>query len=233
MATTGAYLTDPTLSDFADECFERAGIAPQSIEGEKIASFRRSVGFALSRWANKGHRHWKFGTLEHTTAVGETVFELPAGVIDVQTVTLKRDGIETPMVPISRSDYRLLHDKTLKGRPVSYFVNRRRNTDANTRPQMFYWFAGENDTDQIIVEYYMQGEDVGDAGAGTLDVPFRFQDAIAAEVAARLAEKFNPQRYRDLRATAEQFFREAAGEDTEKAALIVSVDYSARGRRRW
>jgi hypothetical protein len=234
MSTTGTYLADPTLAEYADEAFERAGVSPQSIVGEHIQSLRRSVGFLISAWSNNGPRQWKFGLYEYTTTAGDKSFNLPYGLIDVRTVTLKRAGRETEMMPMARSDYLTLHDKTLRGRPNLYYVERRRGTqDGGGLPaQLFFWLAAENNTDIIVVSYFAQMHDVAGSGlTGTIDVPLRFQEAFVADLAARIAEKFKPEKYEKLFALAQLRFREAKSEDTEHASLVVSVDYSARGRR--
>ena len=232
MATTGTFITDPKLAEYADEAVERAKVDPQSIVGEHIMSIRRSVGFILSRWANKGIRQWKFAEVQHTCAsVGEKVFDLPAGTIDVTTVVLRRNSRDTQMTPMSRSDYQLIHDKNLTGRPDRYFIDRRRDTpDDSVPPQMFYWLAAENTTDIIVAQVYKQVEDPGVA-QNTLDIPFRFQEAFVAELAAKVAQKYNKSEYADLRTEAEAVFKEAKDEDREKAPLYITVGYGNRFRR--
>lgn len=233
MGTSGSFLFNPTLAQFADEAFERAGVDPKDIDADHIMSFRRSVGFVFSRWSNRGFRQWKFEQVEHTTSVNENVFDLPVGTIDVQTAVLRRDDVDTEMYPISRSDYLIIADKTLQGRPDRYFVDKRRDTpNDDNPPQLFYWLSGENTTDQIIVNVYKQIEDPGTTGAGTLDIPFRFHEAIASDLAARMAQKYKPENYSALRTEAEQMFREADAEDTESAPMTISVHYGrTRGRR--
>lgn len=232
MSSSGTYLFDPTLAQLADEAFERAGIRPHAITADHIISFRRSVGYAFSRWSNKGMRQWKFGQLLHTTAVAETSFDLPDGTIDVQTIVLRRNSVDTELVPMSRADYLILADKNIQGRANSYFVNRRKGTPGDSvPPQVFYWQAGENITDVIVVDYYLQIQDPGTAQA-TLDIPFRFQEAVASDLAARMAQKFKPENYDRLQAYAEQMFEEADDEDTESAPLMISARYGMRGRRR-
>ena len=232
MATTGTFITDPNLAGYADEAVERAGLDLQEIVAQHIISIRRSVGFILSRWSNKGHRQWKFTQTQHTTAVDENVFDLPAGTIDVQTVVLRRNGVDTEMYPISREDYLIIHDKTLKGRPDRYFIDRRRDTPGDSVPmQMFYWLSGENVTDIIIFNSYGQVEDPGNA-QNTLDIPFRFQEAFVADLAARVAQKYKPEKYTELRTEAEVYFKEADDEDHDSAPMVLSVNYDRfYGRR--
>ena len=233
MATTGSYITDPALAAYTEEAAERGGLDPKAIESDHIISIRRSVGFLLSRWSNLGVRQWTFAQdIHNPAAVGENVFDLPVGTIDVQSVVLRRNGVDTQMYPISREDYLLLHDKNLVGRPDRYFIDRRRGTPGDSVPvQMFYWLSAENITDAIVSDVYRQIEDGGDA-QNTIDIPFRFQEAFVSGLAARVAQKFKPDRYGDLRAEAEQMFLEANTEDRDRAPMVVSVNYDRfYGRR--
>ena len=232
MATTGTFITDPNLATYADEAVERAGLDLQEITAQHIISIRRSAGFILSRWSNKGHRQWTFEQIQHTVSPDENTFDLPEGTIDVQTAVLRRNGVDTEMYPISRSDYLILHDKTLTGRPDRYFVDRRRDTPGdNLPPQIFYWLSGENNTDIIIMNVYKQIQDPGNA-QNTLDIPFRFQEAFTSDLAARIAQKYKPEKYTDLRIEAEEYWKEADDEDHESAPMVISVNYDRfYGRR--
>ncbi len=232
MATTGSFITDPNLAAYTAEAAERGGLDPKAIESDHIISIRRSVGFLLSRWSNLGVRQWTFTQDLHTVSVGEKEFDLPVGTIDAQMVVLRRNGVDTQMYPISREDYLLLHDKNLTGRPDRYFIDRRRDTPADSVPvRMFYWLAGENTTDIIVTDVYRQIED-GGAASNTLDIPFRFQEAFVADLSARVAQKFKPERWNQLISASEAMWAEAKDEDRDAAPLIISVNYDRfYGRR--
>ena len=232
MSVTGTYLLDPILADYTDEAVERAGLDLQEITAQHLISIRRSVGFVLSRWSNKGGRQWTFEQFVHPTTVDENVFDLPVGTIQVQTAVLRRQGTDTEMYPISRSDYLIIHDKALRGRPDRYFVDRRRDTPSGANPpQAFYWLAAENDTDEIIMNVWKQIQDPGNA-QNTIDIPFRFQEAFVAAIAAKVAQKYNPERFVDLMTESELLFKEADDEDADTAPMVLSVNYDRfYGRR--
>lgn len=232
MASSGEYGLDPELAQYVDEAMERVGVDPAILTSRHIRSARRSAGFLLSSWANRGHRQWKFETVSHVTTQGEVEFDLPAGTIEVQTVILRRADRDTEMFPISREDYLLLHDKTMQGRPDRYFIDRRRDTDEFTRVRMLYWQAASNDTDQIVFDLYRQVEDVGLA-RNTLDIPFRFREAFMAGLTAKLAEKYQPERLAEKVALYEREWELARAEDRDSAPLSLSVAYGRRnyGRR--
>jgi len=232
MAVTGTYITDPVLADYTDEAVERAGLDLQEIGAQHLISIRRSVGFVLSRWSNKGGRQWTFEQVTHPTVTDEVVFDLPVGTIQVQTAVLRRNGVDTEMYPIARSDYLIIHDKALRGRPDRYFIDRRRDTPSGLNPpQMFYWLAAENDTDEIIINVWKQLQDPGNA-QNTIDIPFRFQEAFVAALAAKIAQKYKPERFPDLVTESEILFQEADDEDADTAPMVLSVNYDRfYGRR--
>ena len=96
---------------------------------------------------------------------------------------------------------------------------------------MFYWLAGENVTDDIIVNLYRRIEDPGGA-KNTIDIPFRYQEAFVAAIAAKIAQKWKPERFADLMAESELLFKEADDEDADTAPMVLSVNYDRfYGRR--
>ena len=91
--------------------------------------------------------------------------------------------------------------------------------------EVFFWLAGENDTDIIIMNVYKQVQDVGNA-QNTLDIPFRFQEAFVAELAARVALKYNEAKWEALQTLANHEWTLAHDEDRDTAPLVVSANYS-------
>ncbi len=225
MASTASFLFDPNLSVICDEAVERAGMNLQEITGTHIISIRRSAGFMLSSWSNRGHRQWTFEEVQEPVTPGQVSFDLPVGTIEVQSAIIRRAGVDTEIYPISREDYLILHDKNLTGRPDRYFVDRRRDTDGTNRVQVFFWLAGENTTDVLIFNVYKQVQDVGNA-QNTLDIPFRFQEAFVAELAAKVAMKYNEAKWEALQTLADNEWTLAHDEDRDTAPFVMSANYS-------
>ena len=158
-------------------------------------------------------------------AIDEVSFDLPVGTIEVQSAVVRRNGVDTEIYPISREDYLILHDKALIGRPDRYFVDRRVDADGVLPVQVFFWLAGENTTDQIIMNVYKQIQDVGRA-QNTLNIPFRFQEAFVSDLAARVAQKYNKADYKELKGLADAEWILAHDEDRDTAPLVISANYS-------
>lgn len=231
MATTGTFIANPTLAEHTDEAVERAGINPESLSGEQLISIRRSMVFAFSKWSNLGHKQWKFTRFTfNPVSIGQTEFDLPAGTMWVQTAVHQRSGVDTEMYPISREDYSILHDKDLVGRSDRYFVERRRDDLVSNPVRVFLWPAVERLTDIMVFDIWQQYEDPGNP-RNTLDIPYRFYDAYAAELAKRVAQKYKPERFKELKAEAMEAWDEADDEDRDLAPLIISANYSRRHGR--
>jgi hypothetical protein len=198
MAESGTYLFNPFVGELFEEAVENAGIDPAATGGAHIKSFRRSLRFMVnSEWSTYGVRNWMVSQQTHTTAVGETFFTLPAGGLDIVEAVMRRGSptSDIEMYPISRDEYLTIVNKQDQGRPDRYWVERLGDSKV-----VHYWQAGSNTTDQIIYNLFRQNQDVTDALQNTLGLPTYAYAALAAGVSARLALKWNPQRYELLQA---------------------------------
>lgn len=222
MSTSATYLFDPDLAEMVDDAFERAGVDPATLTQRHINSARRGMNFMFSYWWTRGVHQWLVEKQSQAVTKGMQTFTLSEGGLDILTASLRRDGVDTPMVPISREDWQAIPDKDVEGRPDRYFVDRTTGT-----PTVYIWQAGENATDTIEYWYFRQFQDAGRA-RNTLDIPYYFQDAFAAGLAARLALKYTPQKYSVLAAEAENSLRFALIEDGSRAPLNISVSYTRR-----
>lgn len=195
---TGTYAFDPDLAMCFEDAFERAGVAPNGVSQELISSAIRSTAFMLnSEWSTLGILQWMIQTVLYTGVtdlpVGTTYVELPAGTIDVFSATLRRNGADVPMYPISRSDYTAITNKTRQARPNQYFVMKQYN-----RSLMFIWNAVQFSSDALYVDVFRQMADAGEM-FNTLQMPAVAQDCFVTGLAMRLAQKFNVDRYDMLR----------------------------------
>lgn len=198
MPETGTYLYNPFVAELLDEAFENAGVDISVTGGSHIRSAQRSLRLMLnSEWATIGIRNWMVSSqLAHTTAVGETTFLLPAGGMDIVEAVLRRPGSgignasDVEMYAITRNEYLTIVDKENQGRPDRYWVERLGDTKV-----VHYWQAGSNTTDQIIYNMFQQNQDVSSALQLNLGLPVYAYAAAAAGLSARLALKYNPQKY--------------------------------------
>lgn len=198
MAESGTYTYNPFVAELFDEAAENAGVDPSVTGVAHIKSFLRSLRMMVnSEWSTLGIRNWMVTTQTHTTAVGENTFTLPAGGLDIVEAVLRRGSppADVEMYAISRNEYFTIANKLDQGRPDRYWVERLADTKV-----AHYWQCGSNTTDQIVYSLFQQNQDVTSSLQNTLGLPTYAYAALAAGLAARLALKWNPQKYELLQA---------------------------------
>jgi len=133
-------------------------------------------------------------------------------------------GVTTDIMlsEISRAEYAAIPNKQQTGTPQQYYFER------TITPTLFIW-PTPVDTSYTLYMYCMLMQDDPGSPTNTLDAPQRWFDAIASGLAARLAEKWAPDRMATLQASANRAFDFASAEDTEKVPTRIVPDM--RGRR--
>jgi hypothetical protein len=202
MTSSGTFLYDPNVAELFDECVEMAGVDPSVTGGAHLKSFGRSLRLLLnSEWSTLGIRNWMVSAQTHTTAVGEVTFNLPLGCLDIVEAVLRRAGSgigtysDVEMYAITRNEYLTIVSKQEQGRPDRYWVERLAGASGRV---VHYWQAGSNSTDQILYNAFQQNQDYDGTLADTLGLPSFAYAALVAGLSARLALKWNPQKYEML-----------------------------------
>lgn len=243
MTSSGTYTFNPELAEHIEEAFERCGIDPAEIKGRHIRSAIRSSNLMLRDWQNFGYKQFTIAFLSQTLLIGDPDFVLPVGGIDIFHATLKRDGSETEMFSISRSDFNSLHDKSTQGRPDRYFVDRSTFVGSAPASTVHLWHVPENSTDTMEIYYLLAHEDAGDM-RDTLNLSPNYQEAFAAGLSFHLARKYAPDRRMALRhdylgEKYDEFSNSRPGgalgralsEDRDRAPATFRVEFGKRGRR--
>jgi hypothetical protein len=235
MTTSGTYLFNPDLAELVDEAMERARIDPAHITARHILSARRSMRFMLADWATKDYHDFRITqesiTLTQSQAVyvAGTDFDLGGfgnSFVDIIDVALRRSGVDTPVTFMPRSEYLDIPEKDLEGRPDRVFVDKQRDGITLT-----LWTVPENSTDILLFDAVRKFED-SDIAADTADVPYYMQDAFAAELAFRLAEKYSPTELeQSLYGKAQNKFKDAQNAVRERGDVRIVPSSGSRRRR--
>lgn len=199
MTSSGTYTYAPNLADIMDEVLENAGVSPEVSGTAHIKSFARSLRLMLnSEWATIGIRNWMVTEESIATTVGGTQFPLPAGGIDIVEAVLRRagSGIGSPsdveMYALTRNEWLTIVNKQDQGRPDRFWVDRQ------VAPLVNYWQCGSNTTDMIVYTMLRQNQDVTGDLTATLGIPTMAYNALVAGMSARMALKWNPQKWQML-----------------------------------
>ncbi len=222
MASSGTYVWQPDVGEVIEESFERCGIDPATLTGRHMRSARRSFNYLFTEWANDGIHLWAVEQVTLALVASTATYNCGTGTIAVLEMVVRRDGVDTPVHPMGRDEYLAIPNKTSEGLPNRFYLNR----DVAT-PTLTFWNVPENATDTIIYYRMRQLQDIT-TSTETPDAPVRWQEAIAAGLAAKLAEKYAPDREGPLRGKAAAQLKLAKQEDRQRRPTATRVQYKVR-----
>ena len=218
MPASGTYLFDPTLTEIVTEAYERVGIFGGDLTTNHMVTATRSLNYVLAGFANRQLNLWTVQNQTLNLVTGQSAYTLPAGTVDLLEVfRVETGGTTLRMSRVSREDYWSFPDKTTTGTPTVFYVDRQ------ITPVLYVWQPPTASFTSLTYNRIRQMQDAGAPG-NTLDVPYRFQNALAAGLAKELAVKYNPSRVIDLAAMAKEAFDAAAAEDRERVPMGVAPD---------
>lgn len=237
MATSGTYIFNPDLAEMVDEALERCRIDPAKITSRHILSARRSMRFMLADWATRDYHNFRIQRQSFALVQSQSVYiagtdfdnEAPAtngqAILDILHVVLRRNGVDTPVVLMSRDELINIPDKDIEGRPDRVFIDKGRDGITLT-----FWTVPENSTDEIHYDAVLKFED-SDTAADNSDIPYYMYDAFAYGLSFRLAEKFSvPDLEAALYQKSENAFRSGSNAARERGDVRI-VPSSSRRRR--
>ena len=123
---------------------------------------------------------------------------------------------DTPMGPISATDWGAISNKSTQGSPNTVFLN------LQPVPTITVWPVPDAGSYVLNVQSFRQMQDVALQGGQTLDAPYRFLDAFTAGLAARMARIYAPALYQMRKQDWEEAWNEAAMRDTQDVAMYIT-----------
>ena len=160
------------------------------------------------------------GTTAATHSTSDTVTQFPNGMTDIQEANYRvaSTSVDTPMTKISRSQYQGFSNKTDKGLPSQYWVQRFIDKVTMT----LYLTPGSSQAGNFINFYYTKRIDDVGAYTNATDVPYRFVPCMIAGLSYYLAIKYAPQRTQELKLLYEDELLRAEDEDGSSNSTYIS-----------
>lgn len=226
MTTSGTYAFAPDISEVVSEAFERCLIDPAALTARHMISARRSMNLLFAFWATEGVHLWAIDEQTQTLTASDATYNAPAGTLAVLDMVVRRSGVDVPVSPMAGDEYLAIPDKSIEGMPSRYWYEKLAGTSV-----IHLWNTPENSTDQIVYRRLRWLQDVT-TGAETPDIPYFWYEALCSGVAAKLAEKFAPDREASLTAKAAAQLKAAKTEDRERTPTTTRVKFNLGLRRR-
>ena len=231
--TSQSYTFDKTLpiEEIVEEAYERIGL--QNVSGYQLRTAKRSLNILFSEWGNRGLHYWEVANNNITLVDGQATYTMYRstgdgtsdatavyGVDNVLEANYKvtSNNVTTPMTAISRSQYQGFSNKTAKGIPTQYFVERFIDKVTIT---LYLTPGAAEDGNKINYYYVKRIQDVG-AYTNATDVPFRFVPCMCAGLAYYLSQKNAPQRTQELKLLYEDELARAVKEDADISSTYIA-----------
>ena len=230
--TSGTVIFDKNFSidEIIEEAYERIGL--QGVSGYQLKTARRSLNILFQEWGNRGLHYWQIANNDITLVDGQAVYTMfrssddgtsdataVFGVDDIlEAVYRNSSSVDSPLTKINRSTYQALSNKTSKGQPTQYYVQRFIDKVTIT----LYLTPGSSEAGNKLNYYYVKRiQDVGDYTNAT-DVPYRFVPCMASGLAFYLAQKYAPDRIQAMKLYYEDELGRALAEDGSSSSAHIT-----------
>jgi len=222
MALSGSKDFELDVADYVEEAFERCGLELRT--GYDLKSANRSLNLMLAEWANRGLNQWTVKEKTVAMVQGTSTYNIDStnatAPIDVLDVYIREtQGSETtdlPMTRLSRAEYSHITTKSSTGKPNQFLI------DKQTTPTLTVWPVPDKTSSYTVYMNVLTRMDDADAGANTMDMPFRFYPCLAAGLAYYISLKRAPDRTSMLKSLYEEEFQRALSTDEDRASFMVS-----------
>ena len=230
--TSGTVIFDKNFSidEIIEEAYERIGL--QGVSGYQLKTARRSLNILFQEWGNRGLHYWQIANNDITLVDGQAVYTMfrssddgtsdataVFGVDDIlEAVYRNSSSVDSPLTKINRSTYQALSNKTSKGQPTQYYVQRFIDKVTIT----LYLTPGSDEAGKKLNYYYVKRiQDVGDYTNAT-DVPYRFVPCMVSGLAFYLAQKYAPERVQAMKLYYEDELQRALAEDGSSSSSFIT-----------
>ena len=230
--TSGTVIFDKNFSidEIIEEAYERIGL--QGVSGYQLKTARRSLNILFQEWGNRGLHYWQIANNDITLVDGQAVYTMfrssddgtsdataVFGVDDILEAGYRNSSsVDSPLTKINRSTYQALSNKTSKGQPTQYYVQRFIDKVTIT----LYLTPGSSEAGNKLNYYYVKRiQDVGDYTNAT-DVPYRFVPCMCSGLAFYLSQKYAPERVQAMKLYYEDELQRALEEDGSSSSAYIT-----------
>jgi hypothetical protein len=219
MTTSGTSAFNMDLTELVEEAFERAGGELRT--GYDLRTASRSLNLMFSQWANKGLNMFTYEQGMINLIPGQATYDLPTDTVDLLEHVIRTGAgsqstqADLTITRISVSTYATIPNKLQQARPIQVWIERL------DTPRVTVWPVPDNSQPYVFVYWRLRRMQDAGTGVNTMDMPFRFYEAMTAGLAYHLALKIPGamDRLPILKQQYDEAWELASTEDREKAAV--------------
>lgn len=228
-ATSGTFTFNPTGGEFILNAFDRVQIRPTEITQTQMSRAIMELNLALVRFNSlPGPNLWAIDLQTQTLTAGTASYNVNGETRMILSGFIRYSTsptLDRYVYPIGRDEYAAITTKSQQGFPSQYWFDR---TIAPT--VTFYLVPDSAYTYQFMYYRVRQIQDAQVLNGQNLELPYRFFDAITADLAHRLARIYRPELEAARKLDRDEAWAIAAGDDTEWVPMYVQVGISGYWR---
>jgi hypothetical protein len=208
----------PSLGEVTLNAFSRIRLRGPMVLAEHLHQAWMEANLMQVEWSNRGPNLWKVSEQIIPIDASAATYPIPSTAIMVLNVTIGTgdppNEQELTITPMTRQEFSMQPNKYTQGRPTSFWFDR------TISPTITLW-PWPNQTYNMHVWSFGQQFDAMQRGAMQLDIPYRWLDAAAAGLAARLAVHYAQDLEAARFAMADKAYQVAATQDTEDGSIYL------------
>jgi len=230
VTTSGNYNFSPSGGDFILNAFDRIQIRPSEIEQTQMQRAVMELNLALVRFNTMpGQNLWTIDLQSIPLVQGSATYAIPAETRMILSAYVRystNPALDRYMFPISRDEYAAISVKTTQGFPSQYWFDRL------ISPTITFYLVPDGAFPYDFFYYRArQVQDAGIVNGQNLELPYRFFDAVTADLAHRLARIYRPELEAQRKGDRDEAWSIAATDDTEWTAMYVTPGLTGYYRR--
>lgn len=213
-------------ADVLVEGFARCGVRRTALLAEHMQDGAKAINLAMVKLSNLVPNLWAYEQYTLPLVSGTTNYSVPARTVMILSAFI-RTGTGTTaqdriLWPVSEFEYASFPNKSAQGFPSVYWFNRTISPTIN-----FYLTPDDTQTYTVYLQLTRQLQDANLPTGETPDIPYRFYDALCAEVAHRLSRVYSPDKEPLRKQDAAEAWAIAATTDVENVSLNIVPALSA------
>lgn len=226
MTTSGTYTYNPAAADIFAAALSMIGVKRTEITVQHITDASYQANMLMVELSNRNPNQWALEIQPIILTSGLATYSLSSRTIAIAaayiTTSVGGSNNDRIMAAMSASEYAAIPIKTQQGFPNSYWFRLQEVTPTIT----LYYVPDSAYTYTLNLYSFRQQQDINPADGQTVDVPYRFLDAVTTGLAARLAISYpdpkRPNLPKDLESLYEKRLGLATMTDQEDVNMYIT-----------
>lgn len=220
---TNTFNFAPSAGDIIVNAFQRIQVRPTEILISHLQQAVSELNFLFSRLSNLQRNLWTTDLQSAPLTQGQATYSVPAETVMITNAYIRTGSgtaaVDRMIYPISETEYAALANKNTQGTPSQYWFNRL------ISPTITFYLTPDGEGPYTLYYYRVrQLQDAKLTNSMNVEVPYRWLDAVTANLAHRLARIYKPELEGIRKQDADEAWMIAAQQDTENVPMYITPD---------